>query len=101
MQDPHVHPLQQSIDELSLLEDLMKSEGFQMLWKRLQDRSDSLAQTILHDEEISAEDREKLRVRRLELLEVLKHPHDLMIGHDRALASSGHSRGDGLSIGLS
>ena len=86
--------MQQSIDELTMLENLAKNPDFQMLWGRLRERSDNMADSILHDELLSAEEREKLRTRRLELLEVLKFPSDLQVGHERALSTSGHHRGD-------
>lgn len=76
------------------IDNLSKNDDFRLFMERFTRRSDALAQDILHDDSLSPDEREKLRHRRLGILEVLLAPKEDREAQVRVLAQYGINPGD-------
>jgi hypothetical protein len=65
---------QQAVEILDALRFLESREEFQGFLQRLRNQADAMADTILHDDTLAPELRERLRHKRLGLLEALGAP---------------------------
>jgi hypothetical protein len=86
-------PQQDAIDTalqvVRTIDALSANDDFRLFMERFTRRADALALEILHDDRLSAEDREKLRNRRLGILEVLLAPKEDREAQVRVLAGYG------------
>lgn len=72
---------------ISNLDFLLKREEFKEFIARHQATVDSMEQTILNDDSISHEEREKMRQIRLGMLEVITSPERTMIANRNVIES--------------
>lgn len=76
-----------AFEAISKLRELVKDQNFQYFMQRLGQRADLMADAILHDASLSAEDRETTRQRRLELLEIIAFPSEEIATQERIIKS--------------
>jgi len=90
---PRTQAQQDAIDTatqvVKTIDNLAESEDFRRFMERFSRRSDQLAEDILHDDSLTPDDREKLRNRRLGILEVLLAPKEDRDAQARVLAQYG------------
>lgn len=77
------------------IDNLAGNPDFREFMARFSQRADELAGLILHDDAVSPEQREKLRNRRLGILEILLAPAEDRAAQVRVLAHYGIHPGDG------
>lgn len=76
-------------NNVAAIERLVDEEGFKMVTSILKDRADQLADSILHDDDLSSVDREAFRQRRLGILEALKAPKEIHDGGTNVMRVNG------------
>ncbi|MBK1883667.1 hypothetical protein JIN85_14695 [Luteolibacter pohnpeiensis] len=89
-----------SIETISSIDALIANPEFQIFMGKIKELSDKMADSILHEDEISDQEREAKRQRRLGILEVLRKPQEDRDNHVRLLAQFGVKPGDGVEIGI-
>lgn len=83
-----------ALEVVTTIDNLAKNQDFKRFMERFSRRSDALAQDILHDDDLTPEEREKLRHRRLGILEVLLAPREDREAQIRVLSKYGISLGE-------
>ena len=94
------HTARISAEAVSEIDFLTRRPEFQRFMLKLEERRKRYAEAILGDESLSAEEREKLRQRHVELSDVLEWPERERQAHVSILASFGIQPGDGLEVGM-
>lgn len=85
--------IETSLEVVRTIDSLAKNEDFRRFMERFSRRADSLADQILHDE-MKPKQREKLRQRRLGILEILLAPKQDREAQVRNLKQYGIQPGD-------
>jgi hypothetical protein len=83
----------QSLSCVHALDALSRSNDFQFFMDRIRRRADQLADEVLHKEDITPDEREKLRNHRSGIMEVLAIPRDDRDASVRILAQYGLAPG--------
>ena len=99
MSRPQLTQTQQVICEQSLaclraIETLSRTPEFMEFLERIRKRADQLADEVLHKEDLTPEEREKLRCHRNGIMEVLATPQDDRAASMRILAEYGIQPGE-------
>jgi hypothetical protein len=99
MNEEQKHTARVSAEAVSAIDFLTKRPEFQRFLGKLREREAQYAAAILNDDMADGE-REKLRQRRLELVEIIQWPEQERAAHVSILGSFGIRPGDGLEVGL-
>jgi hypothetical protein len=86
-----------SFDALSAIEELERCQEFSGFFlKGLQAMVDGMADQVLHDPDLGPEERERIRQRRLGILDAIQWMPSEKSAHERILSDHGVTRGDEL-----